>query len=223
MEMNGNSSEIPPVVVIADLIGSRFLTDRDAFQQRLIDHLAHLCAQGHLLSPYTLTLGDEFQAVLPDLNRGLRDWIAILAHLAPVKARFVWAAGPLSTRINPVAALQMDGPSFAEARRLMEILKRRKVLCARIGWALPGPPPLLANAALAQLAATMDGWKPVTFRLLLHLLDGRSAEESAKQLGMTLRGVHKHVASRHLHEVRDLLTHTAAALDDARRRHGDAT
>lgn len=213
--MNEISSIKAPVVVIADLIRSRELPDRDAFQQRLLGHLEDISARAGVLSPYTLTLGDEFQAVLTDFAGGLSDWTNLLARLAPVKARFALAAGPLSTRIHSVAALQMDGPAFVEARRVLDMMKRRKHTVLQIGWALRGPAPDLANAALVHLAGVMDGWKPATHHIFQHLLDELPAEESARRLGMSVRGVHKHIAGHRLHDVRSLLRHVA---DDLERR-----
>jgi hypothetical protein len=54
------------LVVIADIIASRQLPDRAQIQRRLRESLAArnaAHAEGDLLSPYTLTLGDGLQAV----------------------------------------------------------------------------------------------------------------------------------------------------------------
>lgn len=220
--MNEIGSIKAPVVVIADLVRSRDLPDRDAFQQRLLGHLEEISAREGVLSPYTLTLGDEFQAVLTDFAGGLRDGFDLLARLAPVKVRFALAAGPLSTRIHPVAALQMDGPAFIEARRVLEALKRRRHTVLQIGWALPGPGPDLANAALVHLAGVMDGWKPATHHIFQHLLDELPAEESARRLGMTVRGVHKHIAGHHLHDARSLLRRVMEDLERRRQQAREA-
>lgn len=50
--------------VIADLVDSRLLSDRREFQQLLKEKLKDVSAESSgLVSPYTITLGDEFQAV----------------------------------------------------------------------------------------------------------------------------------------------------------------
>ncbi|MFA7330267.1 MAG: SatD family protein [Candidatus Delongbacteria bacterium] len=203
-----------PVVLIADLVRSRDIPERAQFQKRLSATLQALSVQSaeSLLSPYTLTLGDEFQAVHADFRRILPDCLRILAELAPVRARFALAAGPLSTEINPVAALEMDGPAFLRARELLGELKTQSRNVIQVGWA-EGADPGLVNAALGLLAGTMEGWKPVTLRLFRHLLDGRSVDEMAALLGMTPRGVYKHIAGRHLQEARTLLKLAGQELD----------
>lgn len=154
-----------PVVLIADLVRSRDIPERAQFQKRLSATLQALSVQSaeSLLSPYTLTLGDEFQAVHADFRRILPDCLRILAELAPVRARFALAAGPLSTEINPVAALEMDGPAFLRARKLLGELKSQPRNVIQVGW------------------------KPVTLRLFRHLLDGRSVDEMAARLGVCRR------------------------------------
>jgi hypothetical protein len=194
------------IVLIADLVDSRAVPERATFQEELKALLRQVSADAapRLLSPLTLTLGDEFQAVYRSFEDVLPDLVRILAGIAPVRARFALAVGPLSTRINPLAALEMDGPAFIRARELMQELKSQPRSVIQVGW-VDGPDPGLANAALAMLSGMMEGWKPGTLVLLQHQLAGRSVEEIARLMAMTPRGVYKHVAGRHLSEARALL------------------
>ena len=55
---------MPYVVILGDLFASKQISSRAAFQRLLADVMASVSAANpSISSPYTLTLGDEFQAV----------------------------------------------------------------------------------------------------------------------------------------------------------------
>ncbi|HPB66995.1 MAG TPA: SatD family protein [Spirochaetales bacterium] len=62
--------------VIADLVDSRGIADRGRFQRGLKASLEALSSRrgARLLSPYTITLGDEFQALYRDSGTLLADF-----------------------------------------------------------------------------------------------------------------------------------------------------
>ncbi len=90
------------------------VADRAGLQKSLLGVLARLNKShaGSLLSPFTLTLGDEFQALLPDASALWRMIANIQAELHPVRVRFGIGVGEIVTEINREAALGMDGPAF---------------------------------------------------------------------------------------------------------------
>ena len=113
------------VAVIADLVASRKVRDRNLVQaklQRAIE-VSNKRSRSHLLSPYTLTLGDEFQAVLKSADTIFQDAFRVLAALYPVQVRFSFGIGTIETRINRRQAIGMDGPAFYNARKGMDELK----------------------------------------------------------------------------------------------------
>jgi hypothetical protein len=57
-----------------------------------------------LVSPGTLTLGDEFQVLLRRASGRLLDLLRISADLYPEQMRFALALGEIDTAINPPAA-----------------------------------------------------------------------------------------------------------------------
>ena len=71
----GDTPGMKVVIVIADIVLSREIPDRSTFQRHLKKSVGTLSA-GHpdLLSPYTVTLGDEFQAVYKRAARVFRDF-----------------------------------------------------------------------------------------------------------------------------------------------------
>jgi hypothetical protein len=81
-----------------------------------------------LLSPLTITLGDEFQSVARDLGSAL----AIIFHLEEstieankdLKFRYVLVEGMIETPINPKIAYEMLGTGLTRARLILAQLKK---------------------------------------------------------------------------------------------------
>ncbi len=194
------------VAVIADIVSSRDIVDRREFQKTLKSHLHAVSerAGASLLSPYTLTLGDEFQAVYGDFDTIFIDIVTIIAALFPVRLRFALAIGPLSTEINRDAALEMDGPAFHDARALMEALKPQDQTVIRIAAADVTPIDLI-NGCLRLLSNALGAWRENTIRLFHGLLTDESVDTLTRRVGISRRGVNKHIASHHLHDYVDIV------------------
>lgn len=207
------------LALIADLVRSRDIPRRAEFQRRLKSRLGELSARsaGELLSPWTLTLGDEFQALYGGFHGLFEDLFDLLEACQPQALRFAIGVGELSTAINPQAALEMDGPAFHRARAAMESLKPQ----ARTGFLLLGQDEAtyeLPNATLALLAGELRTWKPSTHRIFLGLLRGEAVGELARATGLTARAIYKNSASRQLKERGQLLRLLEADLDAGLRR-----
>lgn len=71
---NRYNSVVKVIAVIADIVDSRQIERRQEFQRRLQACLGDLNeTSSALLSPYTITLGDEFQAVYKAGSRVVED------------------------------------------------------------------------------------------------------------------------------------------------------
>ncbi len=114
--------------LIADIVKSRILRDRQIAQETLEKSLESINGESSasLISPFTITLGDEFQAVYRDFSCVFGHVVKILYDCYPLRIRFALGYGEVVTRINPVAAIGMDGPGFYAARDLLESLKSKK-------------------------------------------------------------------------------------------------
>lgn len=191
---------MPLLVLIADLVDSRSIPERHAVQRRLENVLDRLnrTTEG-LLSPYTVTLGDEFQAVLERGGRVFDDAVAIQAELHPVLVRFALAVGELSTEVNRRQALGMDGPAFHAARAGVEALKDEEAL---FRLHLPDPPTCdLANASLALISHAFRRWQSRRFAILSALQQDEPVQAVAERLGITEQAVYKNVSDGHLRDV----------------------
>ncbi|MDU4960690.1 MAG: SatD family protein [Sporomusaceae bacterium] len=114
--------------VIGDIIGSRKLADRQAVQEKFLALAASANAlyAADIASPFTVTIGDEFQVLIKNLTAApaMIDYVA--REMAPVGLVFGVGLGEVVTAINPAAAIGMDGPAFHFARRAVELAKRKR-------------------------------------------------------------------------------------------------
>lgn len=95
--------------VIGDLVLSRQITARRAFQTRLNQGLQELGrARRDIVSPYTITLGDEFQAVYASPKRIFRDLLAVQSLAHPTRVRFAIGVGSLTTRLNRTESARLE-------------------------------------------------------------------------------------------------------------------
>ncbi len=206
------------IALIGDLIASKRVAQRGALQKRLEKALTDV-SNGHsgLASPYTLTLGDEFQAVYRKPDAVVADLLRILAAIHPQRARFALGVGPLSTDINPRQALGMDGPAFHQARAGMETMKRLGTVLRVEGakdsdWSA-------INHILAYVGHQMEGWGANRLLILRSRLLGVPVATMATELGISRVAVHKNISTAGLDHVvaicedltRALRTHLADA------------
>ncbi|TDT37747.1 SatD family protein [Halospina denitrificans] len=179
------------LVMIADIIDSRNLTNRKQVQTELESLLGELNGQqDQLLSPYTITLGDEFQALYDGADRVFPDILAIMRQLHPVELRFALGVGSLSTDINPERAIGMDGPAFHRARDLLADMKHDSRTLAITG--LPDDDGL-QEAALGLFNLQLRKWHPNRLAILQQLLQDRGITDIAQDLGITERSVYKNI------------------------------
>lgn len=188
------------IVLIGDLIGSKELSDkeRDRYQSILSEETDRINQESSsVISPLTITLGDEFQAVYKDLSAVLADSWSILAALHPVGVRFSIGVGQIYTPINSDQALGMDGPAFHAARDGMDQIKES----GRIYNISPGSPAdqpeavlslvSLVNYCLQFLSNEIKQWKKTRLQILVMLQVGLSVKKIADEIGISESAVYK--------------------------------
>jgi hypothetical protein len=188
------------IALIGDIVASKELPQRGVFQRRLDKVLADAGANAnHLASPYTVTLGDEFQAVYRKADLLFADVFTIMAGIHPVRARIAVGVGALTTRINPTQALGMDGPSFHVARAALGALKQdRRFL--RIGGE-PGQAWALANHVLNLISHQVEGWSANRLRIMAGLLRGLPVKQIEEGLQISRVAVYKNIHAAALDDV----------------------
>ncbi|MBX3239380.1 MAG: hypothetical protein KIT80_19015 [Chitinophagaceae bacterium] len=116
-------------ILMADVIKSRNDTGNV-----LAGHLQRLTADVNsrlaldILSPFTVTLGDEFQGIPVSMQAGLQMIILmeemLLEREIPFQLRYVLGNGPIQTPINKKVAHGMLGRGLTETREKLNALKK---------------------------------------------------------------------------------------------------
>jgi hypothetical protein len=197
------------LAIIGDIVDSKQLRQRGEFQTKLAGCLKTVSSRNPaLVSPYTITLGDEFQAVYKNADRLWLDLFSILRDIHPVQARFAIGVGQLSTEVNRKQALGMDGPAFHQARAAITGLKGTSYLIRLQGAAPPAgagfDPWNLINRLLNLMSHRMAAWEQNRLRILCGLLAGQSVGEIGEELGISKVAVYKNINAAVLDEVQGL-------------------
>ncbi len=187
------------VVLIGDIIGSRMLNEaeREEAQMKLLEVFNQIDNEENpVLSPHTITLGDEFQAVYSGMSTVMDDCWKILAALHPVSVRFSISIGRIVTPINKSQAIGMDGPAFHEARDGIEELKKTdRLFIAKMRCAEEAEQSLhvlsLINSSLKMLSKEMLSWKKIRYQILVKINDGWPVKEIAKEVNISETAVYK--------------------------------
>ena len=197
---------------MGDLVASRRIVERSAVQERLRACLRQLNSKKRegLVSPYTITLGDEFQAVFSTPDRLFRDALTVLIALYPVEVRFSFAIGEISTAINTKQAIGMDGPAFHEARATIDRLKKTKNLFAIASS--DGTGLTLINQSLALVSHTIGKWPRNRLELLRGLTENHTVKQLARDLRVTDKAVYKSIDAGAIRTIVPLLEEIIAGL-----------
>ena len=207
------------LAIIGDVIASRTIADRPAFQRRLRRTLAarnadrvssdespaaedavrEMAAKGAwtLASPYTLTLGDEFQVLLRRASGCFLDLLRISADLYPERMRFALALGEIDTDLNSEQAIGMDGSAFHRARAGIDQLKADHGQCRVDG--LAPQQARLVNKGLALAFGRLDGARGSRLALAAGLLAGEPVAEIARRVGKSEQTLYKTARTADLH------------------------
>jgi hypothetical protein len=193
------------LVLIGDLIASRNSPNRKDLQNRLEAVLTKLNGRTpRPVSPYTLTLGDEFQAVFETADNVFDDIVQILKALHPDQVRFSLGLGTITTDLNPNQALGMDGPAFYRARDGIDQLKDSGDLIRIEG--LPARWVTLAEGSLRLLSKWIQKWEANRLAILHGLLVGDPVKTIATDLGVSEQAVYKNIRSGGLEAVIQILS-----------------
>lgn len=188
-------------VLIADIIKSREIVERNQFQLKLNSELQKINQNSEkLLSPYTITLGDEFQAVY-DLESSLsllKDIFIILLKVYPLKIRISVGYADIVTEINKEKAIGMDGPAFYDARKGINILKDHDSSIIQFYGELKERE--LINSSLKLSMSFMANWKRNTLFIYNELLNNSSVKDIIPRLDISERGVYKIINTNNLRD-----------------------
>src|SRR5690606_12661524 len=177
------------IAVIADIVSSKRIKNRAEVQKKLQSAFRRINKNSSVISPYTITLGDEFQAVYDKADFLFKDIWQIIYSVHPVKIRFSIGVGEISTRINRKQAIGMDGPAFYNARKGLEELKNTGYLLNIIFEESNNTE--ICRQSLYLISHFAENWKETRVKILTMLHEGLMPKEIASRMAVTDKAVYK--------------------------------
>jgi hypothetical protein len=132
-----------------------------------------------ILSPLTITLGDEFQGILSSVSTG----IDLLFHLEEellkaepdFKLHYVLLLGEIETEINPDIAYEMMGKGLTEARKMLSSKKRNR---KRFRFKLQNKEQTEQLSKIFEVLDTIIlNWKKEDYPLILDMINNDNNSE----------------------------------------------
>ena len=116
------------VILMADIVGSSKRKGKALMADfKVAVAWINKMDRHHIASPLTITLGDEFQAVVKNAYGALQIIFDLEQYLMrlknPFKLRFIIHEGEIETRLNRKIAYEMLGPGLTQAREGLVALK----------------------------------------------------------------------------------------------------
>ena len=192
LNYNGTIIFMKVVSIIADIIKSKEIINRVDFQNNLKNKLNLFNSNSKsILSPYIITLGDEFQALYKSTDEIFTDLFNIWGFLYPVKMRVAIGIDKLATDINKESAIGMDGPAFHVAREGIEKLKNKDFSIIQIYDSSKRTDIDYINKSLTLVMSEINDWKKNTLLIFNEMLNNKAVNDIYPSVGISQRGVYK--------------------------------
>ncbi len=182
-------------ILMADIVGSSKKNSRSLIKEfKQVVTEVKKRNRGKFLSPITITLGDEFQAVVKSLEIAVDIILSIeeisIKQNANFKLRYVVEYGMVDTSINSQIAYEMLGPGLTKARAHLILLKKEKE--KRVAFFLQNEQQsgLIENLFFVFLSIA-DGWKKADYYLIKAFLENQFYSRVADELKMNRSQVWK--------------------------------
>ncbi len=182
------------IALIGDIVDSKKIKNRSELQKKLLKLFNKInSGSENLISPYTITLGDEFQALYNKPDELFQDICQILIAIHPEKARFSIGIGELTTKVNTKQSIGMDGPAFYFARTGLNELKNTYHLFTLNADESENLE--LAKQSLFLISHISYNWSLTRLKILCMLYEGKPVKEISKKLKITDKAVYKNIDS----------------------------
>ena len=207
------------LALIADVIDSKMVQERFNLQKQLEKTLRKMneLFGDYLASCFTLTLGDEFQALLKVDAPVFQIIDTLRSELSPTQLRFGIGLGEIATAIDPLQSIGADGPAYWNARAAINLVHQKNDYANTQIYFSSGndSKDLLVNALIASGEAIRSGWRGSQEEILLDLLkrfvysENFSQQDLAQSLDINPSALSKRLKSS---SIRVYLRGRAAAL-----------
>ena len=173
------------LALIADVIDSKMVQERFDMQKQVEKTLQKMneLFGDYLASRFTLTLGDEFQALL-EVDAPVFQIIDTLrSELKPTQLRFGIGLGEIVTDIDPLQSIGADGPAYWNARAAINFVHQKNDYGNTQIYFSSGKEnqDFFVNALIASGEAIRSSWRDSQEEILLNLLKRSVYSESFSQ------------------------------------------
>ena len=207
------------LALIADVIDSKMVQERFDLQKQLektLQTMNELFGE-FLASSFTLTLGDEFQALLKVDAPVFQMIDTLRSLLTPTQLRFGIGLGEIVTDIDPLQSIGADGPAYWNARAAINLVHQKNDYGNTQIYFSSGKEnqDFFVNALIASGEAIRSGWRGSQEEILLDLLkrcvysENFSQQDLAQSLEINPSALSKRLKSS---SIRVYLRGRAAAL-----------
>ena len=207
------------LALIADVIDSKMVQERFDLQKQLektLQTMNELFGE-FLASSFTLTLGDEFQALLKVDAPVFQMIDTLRSELTPTQLRFGIGLGEIVTDIDPLQSIGADGPAYWNARAAINLVHQKNDYGNTQIYFSSGKEKqdFFVNALIASGEAIRSGWRGSQEEILLDLLkrcvysENFSQQDLAQSLAINPSALSKRLKSS---SIRVYLRGRAAAL-----------
>ena len=207
------------LALIADVIDSKLVQERLDLQKQVEKTLQKMneLFGDYLASRFTLTLGDEFQALLKVDAPVFQIIDTLRSELNPTQLRFGIGFGEIVTAIDPLQSVGADGPAYWNARAAINFVHQKNDYGNTQIYFSSGKEnqDFFVNALIASGEAIRSGWRESQEEILLNLLkrsvysETFSQQDLAQSLGLNPSALSKRLKSS---SIRVYLRGRAAAL-----------
>ena len=207
------------LALIADVIDSKMVQERFDLQKQLektLQTMNELFGE-FLASSFTLTLGDEFQALLKVDAPVFQMIDTLRSLLTPTQLRFGIGLGEIVTDIDPLQSIGADGPAYWNARAAINLVHQKNDYGNTQIYFSCGKEKqdFFVNSLIASGEAIRSGWRGSQEEILLDLLkrcvysENFSQQDLAQSLAINPSALSKRLKSS---SIRVYLRGRAAAL-----------
>ena len=173
------------LALIADVIDSKMVQERLDLQKQVEKTLQKMneLFGDYLASRFTLTLGDEFQALLKVDAPVFQIIDTLRSELTPTQLRFGIGLGEIVTAIDPLQSVGADGPAYWNARAAINFVHQKNDYGNSQIYFSSGKEnqDFFVNALIASGEAIRSGWRDSQEEILLNLLKRSVYSESFSQ------------------------------------------
>ncbi len=169
-------------ILMCDVIGSsKWVSEKPRQDFIRLVTACNRALKKMILSPYTITLGDEFQGIAASLRAVVESIFYLeeerIKNQYAFAIRYVAHYGAINTPLNREIAYGMMGPGLTRARQILSAKRRDR---PRFFFDLPDP---VLSKNLNRLYSVTDAliarWSPKDYAFISDLLASTSNEEPA--------------------------------------------